>query len=300
VQISASYLSSLTTTLNEITTNEQSLTNELSSGSRVNAISDDPVAVGQNVGLSNQLSQDVNYKKASDTAGSLLQVTDSALGSVVSQLTQAISLSTQGISGTENGGDISSVMTQLASLRDEVVSLANTTFQGTYIFSGTKGTTEPFSVNPSTDPETVTYQGDSTGTFLSGPDGSKVQITFPGNQIFQNSSTNVLGTLNQLISDFKNGNTTGAQQLTNSLTTTISFIGQQRTGVDDSTSQLTDEQNQFLEQSTQLTVQQTALMQADIAQVATALSSSETQQTGLEDAIAALEKQGTLFQLITT
>lgn len=300
MQISSSFLNGLTNSLNSLTTNEQNLTSELSSGVRVNSISDDPVAVGENVGLSSQLEQDASYQQASSTAGSLLQVTDSALGSVVSQLTEAVSLATQGISGTENSGDLASVTTQLAGLRDEVVALANTTFQGTYIFAGSRGTTEPFTVNTTTNPETVTYQGDSASTSLLGPNGSSIQISFPGNQIFMAAGTNVLGTLNQLISAFSNGNLSGAQTLTGTLSGLISFVGEQRTGIDNATTQLSDEQNSFEEQATQLTVQQTALMQANTAQVATSLSSTETEQTGLEDAIAALEKQGSLFNLLST
>jgi flagellar hook-associated protein 3 FlgL len=298
MQISASYLTGLTNSLNEINLNQQSLTNELSSGVRVNSLSDDPSAAGENVSLSAQLAQDVNYQQASNSVTSLLQVKDSALGSVISQLTQAISVATQGVGGTENTGDTSTVVTRLSGIRDEVLSLANTTYQGNYLFSGSLGNTQPFLLDSSTNPATTSYAGDSIASTLGAPDGSSVQIGTPGNVIFSASGTNVLGTLNQLISDFTNGNTAGATAATDSLTGLVTYVAQQRSGVDNSISRIATEQGNLQSQSTQLTVQQTTLMQANTAQVATSLSASETQLSALEDAIAAIEKQGTLFNVI--
>jgi len=298
MQISASYLTGLTNSLNEITLNQQSLTNELSSGIRVNALSDDPSAAGENVSLSAQLAQEVNYQQASNSVTSLLQVKDSALGSVISQLTQAISVATQGVGGTENTGDTSTIITQLSGIRDEVLSLANTTYQGNYLFSGSLGNTQPYLLDSSTNPATATYVGDSITSSLGSPDGSSVRIGTPGNAIFSASGTNVLGTLNQLISDFTNGDTEAATSATASLTGLVAYVSQQRSGVDNSISRIAAEQGNLQSQSTQLTVQQTALMQANTAQVATSLSASETQLSALEDAIAALEKQGSLFNVI--
>jgi len=298
MQISASYLTGLTNSLNEITLNQQSLTNELSSGVRVNSLSDDPSAAGENVSLSSQLAQDANYQQASNSVTSLLQVKNSTLGSVISQLTQAISVATQGVGGTESTGDTSTIITQLAGIRDEVLSLANTTYQGNYLFSGSLGNTEPYSLDSSTNPATVNYAGDSITSTLGAPDGSSVRIGTPGNVIFSASGTNVLGTLNQLISDFTNGNTVAATSATNSLTGLVAYVSQQRSGVDNSISRIATEQGNLQSQSTELSVQQIALMQTNTAQVATGLSASETQLSALEDAIAALEKQGTLFNVI--
>jgi flagellar hook-associated protein 3 FlgL len=65
-----------------------------------------------------------------------LQVADSALGSVVTQLTQAISLATSANNGTMNASDVKSVGNQISGILDEVQSLANTSYQGQYIFAG--------------------------------------------------------------------------------------------------------------------------------------------------------------------
>ena len=298
MQINASYLTNLTGSLDRLTTTEHNLTNELSSGLRVNSLSDDPVASGENVSLSASLQQDVSYQQASTNVVSLLQVKDSVLGSVVSQLTQAISVATQGVNGTQNSGDTSTVITQLSGIRDEVLSLANTTYQGNYLFSGSKGATQPFSLDSSTTPAAVTYAGDAVTSTLVAPDSSSVHVGTPGNQIFLASGSSVLGTLNQLIADFTTGNKASATTAASSLNSLVAYVSQQRSGVDNSITRIKTEQTNLQDQATQLTVQQSTLMQADAAQVATNLSSSETQISALEAVIAALEKQGSLFNVI--
>ena len=58
------------------------------------------------------------------------------LGSVVSQLTQAISLATSANNGTMNASDVKSIGNQISGILNEVQSLANTSYQGQYIFAG--------------------------------------------------------------------------------------------------------------------------------------------------------------------
>ena len=298
MQLTASYLSDLTRSLNGISLNEQQLTDELSSGVRVNSLSDDPVAVGENVALSTSIEQADSYHQATLTATGRLQVTDATLGSVVSQLTEAISTATEGDNGTNNPADLASVAAKLSGIRDQILSLANTSYSGNYLFSGSKSNVEPFSLNTSTDPAVATYHGDSIQTSLTSPLGSSITLNTPGNQIFSASSADVFGTLNQLISDFTSGNLAAAQTATATLTSSLSYVTQQRVSVDNSITRMGNEDTSLQQQSTQLTVRQTDLMQADTASVATQLSSNETQQSALEDAIAALEKQGNLFDVL--
>jgi flagellar hook-associated protein 3 FlgL len=76
----------------------------------------------------------------------------------------------------------------LSGIRDEVLSLANTTYLGHYVFAGSQGNTSPFTLNTTTSPATVTYNGDDTTnsvSYLMTPNGQKIQLNIPGDQIFQ-------------------------------------------------------------------------------------------------------------------
>src|ERR1700691_2917472 len=134
MRVNPLYMNDLVGSLDATSASEEQLTEELASGSRVNELSDDPVAVGENVLLSAQIGSDDTFSQTASSTQSMLQVTDSALSTVVSQMTSAISLATEANSGTMNSSDLESVSNQLTGIRDEVLSLANTTYLGQYVF----------------------------------------------------------------------------------------------------------------------------------------------------------------------
>jgi len=272
------------------------LTGQLASGVRVNSLSDDPLAAGENVELLNQIQRDDSFTQTSSLVQGQLQVADSALGSVVSQLTQAISLATSASNGTLNASDRRSISNQLAGIRDEVVSLANTSYQGQYIFGGSQTGMTPFSISSASLPATAAYHGDATVNHLVTPNGQMIQLNVPGDQIFTAGGTNdVLGALNQLVADFASGEaSTGAITDTTALSTALNFVSQQRVVLGNSLTRLTAATDAAGSEQTQLTAVQTGLMQADVAQVATRLALAETQQTDLESVIAQLGG-GSLF-----
>jgi len=294
------FLNSAVASLNQALAVEQQLTNEMSSGSRVNSLSDDPVAVGENVLLSSQLKLDDSFSQTESSTVSMLQVADSTLGSVVSQLTQAISLATEGNNGTLNAGDLQQISTQLSGIRDEVLALANTPYMGRYIFSGSKGGTAPFSIDSTVTPNTITYNGDAVTSYIMTPNGQKIPTNVPGNQIFNDPSNNVLQTLNNLVADFSSGASmaTIGSDITD-LNSTLNYVGLQRVVLDNSITQLQAAGSYTETQSTQLTSTQTDLMQADFAKISTQLSTAETQQAALTQVVNILERNnGDLFSLL--
>jgi len=298
MRVDPQYVSNLAESLNSTTAIEQILSEELSSGKSVNSLSDNPVAVGQNVLMNSQLSLDDTFSTTATSTESMLQVGDSALGSVVSQLTTAISLATEANNGTLSSDNLKAIAQQLSGIRDEVLSLANTTYLGQYVFAGSQGSTTPFTLDSTTTPASVTYNGDSNVTYLATPNGQKIQLNVPGDQIFSASGTDVLGTLNNLIADFSSGTAAStAQTDTTALTSALSYVSQQRVVIDNSITRLTAAQTYAASESTQLQSAQTNLLQADVAQVAAKLSTAETQQSALTQVIAALGK-GSLFDAL--
>lgn len=286
------YISNLVTSLDQTQSSQQQLSSELSSGVSITSIGQNPVGAGENVLLLNQIQQDDAFTESSDAVTGQLQVADSALGSVVSELTQAISLATGANNGTMSPSDVKSVGNQISGILNEVESLANTSYQGQYIFAGGQTSTAPFTTSTASSPAVTSYEGDNNVNYIELPNGQKIQLNVPGSQIFQGAGeNNVFTALNSLVADYSSGtvNTDQAAADTASLNSALNYVSQQRVTIDNSINQLSAASGAVTSEQTQLTTAQTNLMQADLPTISTQLAQTQTQQTALEDVIAQLE-----------
>ncbi len=286
------YVSNLVGSLNQTQEQEQQLTSELSSGVSIASIGQNPVASGENVLLLNRIQQEDSFTASANLVTGQLQVADSALGSVVSELTQAVSLATSASNGTLNPSDVKSIAMQISGILNEVQSLANTSYQGQYIFAGGEAATAPFTTSTATSPAVTTYRGDENINYLELPNGQEIQLNVPGDQIFLGAGANsVFGALNALVADYSTGTVDTGQAVadTTALSSALNYVSQQRVTIDNSMNQLSAASGAVTSEQTQLIAAQTDLIQADIPTVSTQLSLAETQQTALEDVIAQLE-----------
>ena len=81
--------------------------------------------------------------------------------------------------------------------------------------------------------------------------------------------------MNNLIADYSSGTVNTAQVAsdTTALSTALNYVSQQRVTIDNSITQFTAASDAVSNEQTQLTGAQTNLMQADVAEVSTQLSS---------------------------
>lgn len=283
----------------------EDLTNELGSGSRVNSLSDDPIAASQNEQLLSQVSRDDNFTRTATQVEGRLQVVDTALSQVVSELTTAVSVATQGINGTSNSTNFTATAEALIGIRDEVMALGNTTYLGQYVFAGTKTSTVPFVKNSvSGVADVVTYAGDNNVTAITTPAGQTININSPGDKIFT-GSPDLLNTLNNLIYQFQSAASAGNSSavfssVTSNITTLTSSIGlvsTQRTTLDNYLTRVQSASSYASAEKTQLLSAQTGIMQADLTKVASDLSLSQAQKTALSSVFTTISK-GSLFDYL--
>jgi flagellar hook-associated protein 3 FlgL len=231
------------------------------------------------------------YIQTASNQASMLQVTDSTLGEVVTQLTAAISLAIQGTNGTLNASNVQAVTQQLTGIRDQVLALANTSYQGRFLFAGSQGSTKPFSLDTTTTPATVSYAGDTNLQLIETPGGQRIQVSSPGTSLFGSGASGVLAALNQTIADFT-ANAPSATLAANSaaLNTALGDISTQRSLLNSSLSTLQSTSNYAQTQEAQLKVQQGSMVAADPADVATQLKSNQTQYQAMLSVFTALQK----------
>ena len=263
MRVDPNYVSNLTASLDQSTSEEDTLTSELSSGLRVASLSDDPVAVAQSTLLGSSIAQDDTFVQTASGESSRLQVADSTLGDVVTQVTSALSTAVAGNNGTLNASDIASVAQSLSGAHDQVLSLANTSYQGQYLFGGSQGSAPPFTLDTTTNPATATYTGDNKLQYVETPNGQKIQVNLPGSSVFGVAGSGVLGALNQLISDFSGGAaSTTITADTSALTAALGQLSAQRSTLDSSLSRLQSTSTYVQIEEAQLTVAQSSLVSA--------------------------------------
>jgi flagellar hook-associated protein 3 FlgL len=292
------YIQGLSTALDNITSNEADLSGELASGLRVSKLSTDAVAVGQSTVLAAAISAADSYVQVATSTQSKLQVTDSTLGEVVTALTKAISLAVSGGDGTLGASDKAIIGQQIVAIRDQILGLANASYQGQYIFSGSQGQIQPFTLNSTTTPAKVTYAGDSALQYTTTPNGQKIQTNLAGSSLFTAPGAGVFTALNTVIADFTS-NASSTQIGTDSalLTTALNTVDSQRSIIGTSLAQIQTSSTYAQTTAAQFTASETNLISADPAKVATQLSTAETQGQALSNVIASLAK-GSLFDYI--
>ncbi len=143
--------------------NAQTATEELATGRSVNNLSDNPAAASALVDNDALASENDQFlTNVTDLQGKF-QAANSALTNAIELMTSAISVGTEGANGTLSAADQQAVAQQVQGLQQQMLALANTYYEGTYIFSGTNVTTQPFAQS-STSSSGVQYSGNSDVT----------------------------------------------------------------------------------------------------------------------------------------
>lgn len=117
---------------------------QVSTGLRVNQLSDDPSASANMV---TSLAASANVDQYTSNVSYLLpqlQSADSALSSIVTALNSAITDGTEGANGSVTAAQRQGIASQVASVLSTIVAQANTSYAGVHVFGGSETSTPPF------------------------------------------------------------------------------------------------------------------------------------------------------------
>ncbi|AME23337.1 MULTISPECIES: flagellar hook-associated protein FlgL [Burkholderiaceae] len=162
---------------------------QISSGKRIQTASDDPLGAAQAVQLSSQSATLSQYSTNQSAALTSLQQEDSTLTSIGNVMQSVQTLVNRAGNASFNDTDRASMATQLQGYRDNLMTLSNSTdANGNYIFSGFKGTTQPFTDNASG--TGATYAGDNGQRQVQISDNRSINVADNGATVFQSVSPN--------------------------------------------------------------------------------------------------------------
>ena len=116
----------------------------ISSGKKINRPSDDPFGADAVLRLRTSLSSIDRFKENTNTVKENLQVSDGALESYQQLLDRARALLTQGASDSTSPANKASIASELDSIRQQALSIANLSSGGRYLFGGTRQSVAPY------------------------------------------------------------------------------------------------------------------------------------------------------------
>jgi len=281
VRLNPNLLSTVLAGIEQNKQNSDTLLQELSSGYRVNNYSDDPAAAAAMVTNHAEYARNDQFTRNISDLTAVLQTGDSTLSSVTNALTQAITLGVEGANGTNSDSDRQSIAQQVDGIQQQILSLANSSISGQYIFGGTATGAPPF-VADNTSASGVTYNGNTGVNNIELQPGQSIAINVPGSTVFSNAAGNVFQALKDLSTALQtNSNIPGA---VSELRTAFNQVSTQRVVYGQALNQMTAASTQLSQDQVQLKSQQTDLVGADLAKTATDLSQVQTAQTALEEA----------------
>ena len=261
-------LAAVNQTQQQINTDEQ----QIASGQSVNVPSDNPAAAAVLVQNADQTSQADQFQRSIGGIQGEVQNADSALNSVIASLQQAISLGVEGANGTINAADRAALATQVQGIQSQLLSLANLSYQGNYVFAGTANQAAPYVVDPSSS-SGVTYVGNSGVNSVTLGSHFSLQTNLPGSQLFSSAGTDMFQSIQDLITGLQSG--TGIDTAVVEIGNASNAIDTQRVFYGNALNQLNAQQTYLSSETTQLAQQQDTVGGANLTTVIGNLTSSQ-------------------------
>ncbi|WP_151733758.1 flagellar hook-associated protein FlgL [Paenibacillus tengchongensis] len=186
---------------------------QLSTGRKINKPSDDPVGITYSLRYRADLSANEQYQENVDSATSWLDYNDTVMtqaGEVVQRLRE---LTVNGANGTNPQTALDSINEEVAQLKEQLVDIANSQFNGKYIFNG-----QQYNVKPYDFPTGVDGALDTSGAaqvitddgLINYTVGDSVQLPInnTGNEVFGGTENdNIFKIIDRISSALSDGNT---------------------------------------------------------------------------------------------
>ncbi len=266
--------------------------------------SDNPVAAGAIMRLNTYIADLNENASVISTAQSVSQSASTAMSDSTSILSDVQTAATQAANGTESASQLQALGTQVNQYLDSLVQDANSQFEGSYLFSGTKAGTAPIAVTRDSQGniQDITYQGsDTAATYPVGQGRSS-----PASVTAQAAYMNVLTAVKQLRDDLNNTQGLSSQDQQAALSSDLGAVTAAQSSFTSQAAEVGSYQSLLTSLSTQtqtsLTNAQSTLgdyQDANNAQISVELQSAQTAYQALVSSGANQMQQPDLFSYLT-
>jgi flagellar hook-associated protein 3 FlgL len=279
--------------------------NALSSGYQVNSAADAPGQTTALVDLGSQLGTLQTYQTNLTGVQNEAQTADQTLGTAISLVQNAQSIGVQATGLTITPAQMQNMASQIQGIQQQMVSLANTTVAGRYIFGGDQSTSAPYQYDATSTTNGVDQLTTQTATYaFTNPSGQTVYQPLTATQVFDNqdssgtpTANNVFVALQSLSTALQNNDTTGVENALSSLDTASDWLNQEQGYYGTTEQRITTEQNTVANQITSVETSIGAIRDTDMVKAATDLTQESAAQSAAYEAQSAIS-QKSLFDYL--
>jgi flagellar hook-associated protein 3 FlgL len=270
------FLNSVNRIANEMTMAQT----QLSTGLKVNVVSDSPDVI------SPLLQAQANLSTAEQVSSNLGQVStevntgEQALESATSLYDQVQTLSAEGTTSTQTPSGRAGIAQQLQSIEQQMVGLANTNVNGRYIFSGDTDQAQPYTFD-ATQPDPVSgYQGSASTRTIQAPNGTTFPVALTAQQMFDSTdpTTNVFTSINNMVTALNSNDQTAISTANAAMPAVSTYLNSQLAFYGTAQNAISSATTSASTLVTQLQTQISGMQDADETQSILNLTQAQTEQ----------------------
>lgn len=277
---------------------------QLTSGYQVSDAADAPGLAPQIVNLGSALATVQAYQSNLNGAQTESAAADSALGAAVNLLQNAQTLAVQGADSTATASARQTLALQVQSLQQQLVSIANTSVAGQYIFGGANAQSAPYQYDPAGANGVDALTTPSAGPLLVDPNGLPVYQGLTAQQIFDARDLsgnplagNAFAALQGLRNALNANDQAGVATELGNVQAAAGYLNQQQSYYGAAEQRIGSEQNTAASRVTELQTAIGNIRDTNVTQAATDLSQETIDQSAAYGAESLISKK-TLFDYI--
>jgi flagellar hook-associated protein 3 FlgL len=279
---------------------------QLSSGYQINDAADSPSQTPELIQLGSTLAAVQGYQTNLTNVQTEASTADQALGSSITLIESAVTLASQGEGSTATTATDQTLATQVQSIQQQLVGIANTTVAGRAIFGGDQDQSPPYQYDAASATGVDSLTPQTSGRTVVNPQGQTVYQPLTAQQIFDPvdaagapTANNTFAALESLVTALGTpGDQAGIATALTSLQTASTYVGQQQAYYGASEQRLANEQTIAANQITALKTQIGGIRDTNVAQAATDLTQEQTDQSAALGAESEISQQKTLFDYL--
>ena len=284
--------------ISKIQAQQTEVQRQLSSGFRVQDAADSPAQTPELIRLGSTLAAVQDWQANLGRVQTEVSTADQALGSAITLIQNAQTLAVQAANATTTAQGRLTIAAKIQDIQQQLVSLANTTQEGRYIFGGDQDQSPPYAWNQAsaTGADSLTVSG--SDRIITDTQGQAVYHGLTARSIFDPvdaagmpTSTNTFAALQSLVVALQAGDAPGIASALTSLHTAADHVIQQQAWYGAAEQRVSAEQSRASSQITAIQIRIAGIRDTDVVRAATQLTQLNTDQAAALAAQASIPRK---------